>query len=175
MKTLDAAVDFALPGVDGKTYSLASFKDATALVVVFSCNHCPYVKAYEGRMIELQRDYAARGARLVAINSNDAANYPDDSFDEMKRRAKEQGFNFPYLADESQQAAKAYGATHTPQLFVFGPDRRLAYTGKIDDNWQEPSKVERRYLREALDELLAGKPVREPETHAIGCTIKWKR
>ncbi|MBI5202788.1 MAG: thioredoxin family protein [Elusimicrobia bacterium] len=172
MKT---APDFSLPGVDGKTYALASFKDAKALVVVFSCNHCPYVQAYEGRMIELQKDYAARGVRLVAINSNDAVNYPDDSFDAMKARAEELGFNFPYLHDESQQAAKAYGATHTPHLFVFGPDRRLAYTGKIDDNWQEPAKVTKRFLRDALEDLLAGKPVREPETHAIGCTIKWKR
>ncbi|MBI4346015.1 MAG: thioredoxin family protein [Elusimicrobia bacterium] len=175
MKTLQTAVDFKLPGVDGKTYSLDSFKDARAVVVVFSCNHCPYVQAYEGRLIELQRDYQAKGVRLVAINSNDAVNYPEDSFDEMKRRAERLGFNFPYLRDESQEAARAYGATHTPHLFVFGPDRRLAYTGKLDDNWQEPSNVGRRYLREALDDLLAGRPVREPETHAIGCTIKWKR
>lgn len=175
MKTLQTALDFNLPGVDAATYSLDSFKDAKALVVVFSCNHCPYVQAYEGRMIELQRDYEARGVRLIAINSNDAVNYPEDSFDEMKRRAQRLGFNFPYLRDESQQTARAYGATHTPHLFVFGPDRRLAYTGKLDDNWQEPSKVGRRYLREALDDILAGRPVREPETHAIGCTIKWKR
>lgn len=172
---LTAAPDFALPGVDGTTYSLASFKDAKALVVVFSCNHCPYVQACEGRFVELQRDYAQRDVRLVAINSNDAADYPEDSFEAMKRRAAEKGFNFPYLRDESQQVAKAYGATHTPQLFVFGPDRRLAYTGKLDDNWQEPSRVSRRFLRDALDDLLAGKAVREPETHAIGCTIKWKR
>ena len=175
MNTLQAALDFSLPGVDDKTYTLASFADAKALVVVFSCNHCPYVQAYEGRMIEIQKDYAARGVRLVAINSNDAKNYPDDSLAEMKRRSTSLGFNFPYLQDESQDAAKAYGATHTPHLFVFGPDRRLAYTGKIDDNWQEPAKVSRRFLRDALDDLLAGRPVREPETHAIGCTIKWKR
>lgn len=175
MKTLQIAVDFSLPGVDGKTYTLDSFKDAKALVVVFSCNHCPYVQAYEGRMIELQRDYAARGARLVAINANDAASHPEDSFEEMKRRAAALGFNFPYLRDESQETARAYGATHTPHLFVFGPDRRLAYTGKIDDDWQEPSKVSRRFLRDALDDLFAGRPVGEPETHAIGCTIKWKR
>ena len=175
MKTATSAVDFELPGVDGKTYSLASFADAKALVVVFSCNHCPYVQAYEGRMIEIQKDYEARGVRLVAINSNDAIHYPDDSLAEMKGRAKEQGFKFAYLVDESQDVAKAYGATHTPHLFVFGPDRRLAYTGKIDDNWQDPSAVKRRFLRDALDDLLAEKFIREPETHAIGCTIKWKR
>ena len=142
MKTTTIAADFSLPGIDGRTCSLDSFKDAKALVIVFSCNHCPYVQAYEGRLVQLQKEYAAKGVRLVAINSNDA---------------------------------KAYGATHTPHLFVFGPDRKLAYTGKIDDDWQQPANVKKQYLREALDDLLAGRPVREPETHAIGCTIKWKR
>ncbi len=171
---LKQAQDFSLKGVDGKTYSLKDFQDAKALVVIFSCNHCPYVVAYEQRMIDVQRDYAAQ-VRLVAINSNDDVNYPEDSFDKMVERAKQKGFNFPYLRDSSQAVAKAYGATHTPHLFVFGPDRTLAYTGKIDDNWEKPSAVKRRYLREALDDIVAGRPVREPETHAIGCTIKWKR
>ncbi|MBI4424604.1 MAG: thioredoxin family protein [Elusimicrobia bacterium] len=175
MPTLTAAPDFSLPGVDGRTYSLASFKDAKALVVIFSCNHCPYVKAYEDRMIELQREFSSKGVRLAVINPNDASSHPEDSFEEMKRRAQSKGFNFPYLRDETQEVARAYGATHTPHLFVFGPDRRLSYTGKIDDNWQEPSQVKRRYLREALEDLLAGRPVREPQTHAIGCTIKWKK
>ncbi len=169
------APDFSLIGTDGKQYSLATFKDAKALVVVFSCNHCPYVQAYEDRLIELQKDYASQGVRLVAINSNDDLNYPEDSFDAMLTRATEKGFNFPYLRDDSQGVAKAYGATHTPHLFVFGPDRALAYTGKIDDDWQDPKAVKRRFLREALDAVLLGKPVPEPQTHAIGCTIKWKR
>jgi peroxiredoxin len=111
---------------------------------------------------------------LVAINSNDAVGYPEDDMDAMIRRAQEKRFNFPYLRDEAQDVARAYGATHTPQLFVFDDDRRLAYTGKIDDNWQRPDAVRRRYLREALDELLAGRTPREPMTHAIGCTIKWR-
>ena len=175
MKTTTIAADFSLPGIDGRTCSLDSFKDAKALVIVFSCNHCPYVQAYEGRLVQLQKEYAAKGVRLVAINSNDAVNYPEDSFGEMKKRAEAKGFNFPYLRDETQLTAKAYGATHTPHLFVFGPDRKLAYTGKIDDDWQQPANVKKQYLREALDDLLAGRPVREPETHAIGCTIKWKR
>lgn len=166
---------FSLPGVDGKTHSLDSFKDAKALVVVFSCNHCPYVQAYEGRMIETQADYAAKGARFVLINSNDASAYPEDSFDAMKDRAKEQRYNFPYLRDESQAVAKAYGATHTPHLFVFDAARRLAYTGKIDDNWQDAGAARQHFLRDALDDLLAGKKPRLAETHAIGCTIKWKR
>ena len=171
----DSAPDFSLKGTDEKTYSLASFKDAKALVVVFSCNHCPYVQAYEDRMVEIQRDYLGLGVRLVAINANDARNYPEDGFQEMKKRAEQKRFNFPYLRDESQDAAKRYGATHTPHLFVFDSRRKLAYTGKIDDNWQDPAAVRRHYLREALDDLLSGKAPATPETHAIGCTIKWKK
>ena len=170
----DAAPDFSLQGVDGKAHALKDFRDAKALVVVFSCNHCPYAKAYEGRLIELQKDYAALGARVVAINSNDPVGYPDDDFPSMQARAKERGFNFPYLQDETQAVARAYGATHTPHLFVFDAARRLAYTGKIDDNWQDAAAVTQRFLRDALDDLLAGKPPRLAETHAIGCTIKWK-
>ena len=169
----DPAPDFSLPGVDQQGYSLQGFSEKQVLVVVFSCNHCPYVQAYEDRLIAIQRDYAARGVQLVAINSNDDVNYPEDNFDNMVARAKAKGFNFPYLRDASQEVARAYGATHTPQLFVFDQDRRLRYTGKIDDNWQRPDAVSRRYLREALDALLEKKQPTEPSTHAIGCTIKW--
>ncbi|MGQ0812553.1 MAG: thioredoxin family protein [Nitrospiraceae bacterium] len=169
----DVAPPFSLPGVDGRTYDLESFKSETLLVIVFSCNHCPYVQAYEERLVGVQRDYADRRIQLIAINSNDAVNYPEDRFDQMKVRAKAKGFNFPYLRDESQQVARAYGATHTPQLFVFDVDRRLRYSGKIDDNWQQPQAVNRRYLRDALDALLQGREPSEPFTHAIGCTIKW--
>jgi peroxiredoxin len=175
MNLKDPAADFSLTGTDGKTYSLSSFKDATALVVIFSCNHCPYVVAYEERLIRLQADFAAKGVRFVAINANDATSHPDDSFDNMVKRAKERGFNFPYLRDETQKVARAYGATHTPHLFVFDAERRLAYTGKIDDNWQQPEAVKQRYLRDALDDIVAGKAPRTAETHAIGCTIKWKK
>lgn len=175
MNLTDSAVDFSLKGTDGKTYSLASFKNAKALVVIFSCNHCPYVVAYEDRIIKLQSDYKARGALLVAINANDASTHPGDSFENMVKRSAEKNFNFPYLRDESQQTARAYGATHTPHLFVFDSQRKLAYTGKIDDNWKQPEAVAATYLRDALDDLLDGKPPRLPETHAIGCTIKWKR
>ena len=175
METLTKAPDFSLKGTDGKTYSLASFKDAKALVVVFSCNHCPYVKAYEDRMVAIQRDYQAKGVRFAVINSNDDKNYPEDSFEKMVSRAKEKGFNFPYLRDDSQNVARAYGATHTPHLFVFGPDRHLAYTGKIDDNWENPSAVKQHFLRSALDAIVAGRKPDPSETHAIGCTIKWKK
>ena len=173
LHTGDQAPGFRLPGVDGRTHSLEAFTGKPVLVVVFSCNHCPYVQAYEDRMISIQRDYQPRGVQLIAINSNDDVNYPEDSFDAMVERAKAKGFNFPYLRDANQEVAKAYGATHTPQLFVFDHDRKLRYTGKIDDNWQNPGAVKRQYLREAVDALLQGAAPAEAETHAIGCTIKW--
>lgn len=169
----DQAPDFSLPAVDGKTYSRASFAAKPALVIVFSCNHCPYVQAYEDRLIAIQRDYADRGAQVVAINSNDDRNYPEDSFEEMTKRAKRKGFNFPYLRDASQAVARAYRATHTPQLFVFDRHRRLSYTGKIDDNWQQPQAAKAHYLRDAIEAVLRDSSPAVPTTHAIGCTIKW--
>ncbi len=165
---------FNLPAIDGKNYSLESFKDRKVLVVIFSCNHCPYVKAYENRIIEIQRDYKSKGVEIIAINSNDAEKYPEDSFEEMKKRAAEKKFNFLYLRDEDQSVARSFDAAHTPEIFVFNEERKLAYHGKIDDNWQEESKVKVKYLRNALDELLEGKEVSIPETYSIGCTIKWK-
>jgi peroxiredoxin len=173
LKGGDPSPHFSLPCVDGKTYNLHSFAEKPVLVVLFSCNHCPYVQAYEGRLIEIQRDYGDRGVQLVAINSNDDVDYPEDSFENMVTRAKAKGYNFPYLRDASQQVARAYGATHTPHLFVFDRHRRLRYTGKIDDNWQRPDAVTRRYLREALEAILRDSEPTEPATHAIGCTIKW--
>jgi len=173
MQLGESARPFSLSGVDGKTYGLEEFAGKPVLAVIFSCNHCPYVQAYEDRLIRIQRDYGNRGVQLVAINSNDDVHYPEDNLEHMIARAKDRGFNFPYLRDGSQQVARAYGATHTPQLFVFDQDRRLRYTGKIDDNWQRPEAVTRRYLRDALDALLAQRAPAEPITHAIGCTIKW--
>ncbi len=163
-----------LAGVDSKKYSLSNFSDKKVLVVVFSCNHCPYVKAYEGRMIGFQRDYAAKGVQLVAINSNETEHYPEDNIDEMIKRAKAQKFNFPYLRDDDQSVANAYKATHTPEFFVFDDKRMLRYKGKFDDNHQTPSAVKVNYLRNAVDAILAGKNVAEPETYSVGCTIKWK-
>lgn len=162
-----------LPGVDGRKYSSNDFTEPI-LVVVFSCNHCPYVKAYEDRMIAFQRDYAAKGVRLVAINSNETQNYPEDNFDEMVKRAKAKGFNFPYLRDEDQSVATAFGATHTPEFFVFDSQRKLRYHGRFDDNHQNPNQVKVHYVRNAVDALLAGRDVPETETYSIGCTIKWK-
>ncbi len=168
------AADFSLPGTDGKTHSLKDYADKKAVIVIFSCNHCPYVQAYEDRMMDIQKDYGAQGAQVITINSNDAVKYPDDNFEAMKKRAKERNFNFPYLRDDSQDVARAYSATHTPHIFLFDEFRNLRYTGKIDDDWKEPGNVKRRFLREALDAVLAGKTPGEQETYAIGCTIKWK-
>lgn len=170
------APHFSLPGVDGKTHTLDSVKGAKATVIVFSCNHCPYVKLNEDRLIAVFNDYRDKGVGMAAINSNDAVKYPEDSFDEMKTRAREKGFPFPYLHDASQDVARAYGATHTPHLFVFDAGLRLAYTGAIDDDssYKVRKPVEKPYLRDALDALIAGKAPPIAETHAIGCTIKWK-
>ena len=181
----DPMPDFKnLPGVDGNKYSSSDFKDANILIIVFSCNHCPYVKAYESRMIKLRRDYHSRGVELIAINSNDAENYPEDKFEDMVKRAKHKGFNFKYIRDADQQTAEAFGATHTPQFFAFsaegvsasGGDKkwRLRYSGKMDDNWENPKAVKENYLRDALEALLVGKEIKTPETFSIGCTIKWK-
>ena len=169
-----------LPGVSGRSYSSGDFAGTQVLVVVFSCNHCPYVQAYEERMIAFQRDYTGRGVQLVAINANETLHHPEDSFEEMVKRAEAKGFNFPYLRDEDQSAAKAFGATHTPEFFVFAAARGegkllLRYHGKMDDNYQDASAVGERFLLDAVDALLEGGEVARPETHSIGCTIKWKR
>jgi len=174
LKTGAKAASFDLPGVDGKNHSLKELEDKKALVVIFSCNHCPYAQAYEGRIMEIQKDYSPKGVQVVSINSNEDVKHPEDSFDNMVKRAKEKNFNFLYLRDESQQVARDYGATHTPHIFLFNQKHELSYTGKIDDNWEEPGKVKQQYLRAALDAVLAGKAPSEPETFAIGCTIKWK-
>jgi peroxiredoxin len=166
--------EFNLPAVDGKNYSLSSFGDKKALIIVFSCNHCPYVQAYEDRIIEIQKDYGDLGVAIAAINSNDAVKYPEDSFEEMKKRSAVKKFNFLYLRDEDQRVAKNFDAAHTPEIFLFNQDSKLVYHGKIDDNWQEEQKVKTKYLRNALDELFAGKEISVPETYSIGCTIKWK-
>jgi peroxiredoxin len=172
--TKSKAPDFNLKGVDGKTYSLASFKDKKAVALIFSCNHCPVVKAYEGRMVAIQREYEGKGATLVAINSNDDVAYPDDSFENMVKRAKEKGFNFPYLRDASQEAARAYAPERTPEVFLLNSDGVVVYHGRIDDS-QDPAHIYRHDLKVAFDEVLAGKAVSLPEASAFGCSIKWKK
>src|SRR3989338_1081898 len=173
MRVGDLAPDFSLPGVDGTTHGLTAFADRPVLCIVFMCNHCPYVKATIDRLIALQRDYAGRGAAFVGINANETKNHPEDDLPHMIAWAKEKAFNFPYLRDDSQAVARAYGAQRTPHIFLFDRERRLRYTGAIDDNTHDPSKVTRRHLRDAIEALLANRPVAEAETHAIGCTVKW--
>jgi len=166
------APDFDLPGVDGKVYSLASFSEKPVLVVVFSCNHCPYVKDYEDRMVAIQMDYGPRGVQLVAINSNDEKAYPEDSLPQMIVRAKEKGFNFPYLRDRDQTAVEHYGGVCTPHVFAFDSQRKLRYRGRIDDS-RDPLNVKSPDLRNALEDLASGKEVRVPDTRPFGCSIKW--
>lgn len=167
--------DFTLPGTDGQTYSLKDLLESRrAVVVIFSCNHCPYVRAWEDRMIAIQRDYQDQGVALVAINANDAGKYPEDSFDNMKARAQKMSFNFLYLRDESQATARAYGGTHTPHVFLLDSAGVLRYRGAIDDNYDEPGAVRHPYLRNALDAVLGGGTPVVETTNPVGCTIKWK-
>jgi peroxiredoxin len=167
------APDFGdLQGADGKRYSLHSFDGKPVLVVVFTCNHCPYAVAYEDRVVAIQKDYAAKGVQFVAINSNDDKSYPEDGYPQMVKRAKEKGFNFPYVRDETQKAAEAYGAVCTPHVFGFDKERKLRYRGRIDDS-RDPKQVKSPDLRNALDDLVAGREVRVPDTRPFGCSIKW--
>jgi len=170
-----AAHDFSLPGVDGKKYSLDSFRDKRVLVIIFMCNHCPYVKAVLSRLIDLQNQLGDQGAQLVGINSNDAVRYPDDSFDNMKKIARGKKFSFPYLFDATQETAKAYDAVCTPDIYLYGEERTLLYRGRIDDNWEQSEKVTKRDLREAVQTALAGKEVSGEQIPSMGCSIKWKQ
>ena len=168
------AINFTLRGVDNNLHTLIDYGDQVALAVIFSCNHCPYVQAWEGRLIQIQADYSDQGVQIIAINADDPATYPDDSFENMVRRAHEKGYNFPYLFDETQAVARSYGATHLPEVFLFDHQRLLRYHGAIDDNHQNPQAVKRAYLRRALDAVLGGYLPPFEETELIGCTIKWK-
>ena len=168
-----AAPDFSLPGVDGKTTSLADLAEAKLLIVAFTCNHCPFVIGSEDRMNALLADYAPQGVAMACINSNETDGHPTDSLDHMVERAKEKGFAFPYLRDESQEVALAYGALRTPHFYVFDADRKLRYTGRMDDNPMTPGEETTHELRDALDDLLAGREVTVPLTNPIGCNVKW--
>lgn len=167
------APDFALPGTDGRTYHLSDFH-APVFVYIQGCNHCPYVLAALGRLKKLAREYEGKGVQFVMVNSNDAAQYPEDSFGAMERFNEAHRLPFAYLFDETQEVAKAYRTFRTPELLVFGAQRTLAYRGRIDDNLKEPQNATTHELRDALDALLRGEAVTEPETYALGCTVKWK-
>jgi peroxiredoxin len=168
------APDFHLPGVDGKKYSLDDFSEAKLLIVVFSCNHCPFVVGSEDRMNQLYADYKPKGVEMIAINSNEEENHPTDSFDHMVDRAREKEFPFAYVRDESQEVAKAYGALRTPHFYVFDSDRKLRYTGRMDDNPRNPGQETTHELRDALDALLEGDAPPAAVTNPIGCNVKWK-
>jgi peroxiredoxin len=174
LKIGDKAIPFALPGVDDREHSLADYADKAVVAVLFSCNHCPYVLAWEDRIIQIQTDYADKGVQLIAIGSNDAEKYPADSFPKMKEHAQEKGFNFPYLRDETQEVARFYGAERTPEFFVFDQKGILRYHGAPDDNYDDPQAVKKQYLRAALEAVLAGETPAIAETPPVGCTIKWK-
>lgn len=180
MQTTELKINDALPSfknlraTDGKKYSSTDFRDRKILVVVFSCNHCPYVQAYEDRIIKIQSEYGTKGVQVIAINSNEIRNYPEDSFEKMVARAAKKKFNFIYVRDDDQSVAGAFGATHTPEFFVFDYQRRLRYRGKMDDNWQQADSVKEQYLRNAVDAILNGKEIEVPETYSVGCTIKWE-
>ncbi len=169
------APDFSLVNVDGRMVSLADFSAAPALLVMFMCNHCPFVKHLAGAIAKFADEYMARGAAIVGINSNDVATFPADSPEQMVREAEEQGYSFPYLYDETQEVAKAYRAACTPDFFLFDGDRRLVYRGQFDssrpDNGMPITGAD---LRAALDAVLAGKKPSEKQMPSIGCNIKWQ-
>ena len=165
--------DFSLPAVDGRDYSLKDFSAAKVLMVMFICNHCPYVKAIEDRLLKLGRYYQGKEVQIAAICSNDGENYPEDSFENIKKRWQQMQYPFPYLYDESQQTAKAFGAVCTPDFFVYDEQRVLSYRGRLDDQWKDPNKVSREELKEAIDLLLEGKKPTAQQP-SMGCSIKWR-
>ncbi len=172
------AVDFSLKNTNGSLFSLSSLKRAKGAIVIFTCNHCPYSKAYEDRIIALNTKYKRKGYPVVAINSNDSLAYPEDSYSKMIIRAKEKGFTFPYLLDETQNIAKTYGANKTPHVFVLKKDKNnwvVKYIGAIDDNYENEKDVKRKYVEEAVNALLQNRAIETKTTKAIGCGIKWKK
>ena len=166
--------DFSLEGVDSKTHSLRNYSEKEIIVIIFMCNHCPYVKAVLKRIIELQNEFIDRGVQFIGINPNDATRYPDDSLENMKISAKENDFSFPYLIDPSQEVAKSYDAVCTPDLYVYGKNRKLVYRGRIDDNWKDSEKVTQQDLKLALENILSGEEITSKQIPSMGCSIKWK-
>ncbi len=170
-----SAPDFALPGIDGRTHSLREIAGANGTVVMFICNHCPYVKAVVDRLVRDAKELQALGIGCVAINANDAVAYPEDSFDNMKKFAREHGFTLPYLYDESQQVAHAYGAVCTPDFFGFDREMKLQYRGRLDASGRAPAAAgARRELHEAMKQIAATGIGPAEQTASIGCSIKWK-
>ncbi len=169
------APDFSLVNVDGKTVSLSDFADAPALLVIFICNHCPYVKHVAPELANLAREYQAKGVAVVAISSNDVSSHPEDSPENMVAEVEQRGYTFPYLYDDTQAVAKAYRAACTPDFYVFDREQRLAYRGQMDDSRPDSGiPVTGRDLRAALDAVLAGQPAADEQKPSLGCNVKWK-
>jgi peroxiredoxin len=173
----DTVTDFKLKNVDGKMISLADFSSAKGFIVIFDCNTCPMSRAYNSRIIELNKKYASQGFPVVLINPNSAEVVAEESFGAMQKHAKEHGYDFPYLYDESQDVVRKFNPTNTPHTFVLSKTSsglKVAYIGAIDNNSRDGSKADKHFVEEAVNELLAGKPVKVTKTKAIGCTVKWK-
>lgn len=168
------AIDFSLISVDGKYYSLNDFIDKDVLVIVFMCNHCPYVKAIINRLVKFQKKFAEKGVQVIGINPNDDVSYPEDSYENMKIFAGDNNINFPYLRDGAQETAKKYGAVCTPDIFVFDKERKLKYRGRFDDNWQDENKVNSEDLSSAIELILKDRDVNFRQIPSMGCSIKWK-
>ncbi len=173
----DVVANFSLKNVSGNTVSLADYASSKGVIVIFTSNHCPFAKAYEDRIIALHNKYAAQGFSVIAINPGDPATQLDDTFQKMKERSASKGYPYPYMADEAQQTARAFGAARTPQAYVLqktGNTFSVRYMGMIDDNPQDPAGASKFYVADAVNNLLAGKPVVITHTKPIGCAIKWK-
>jgi len=173
----DNARDFKLKNIDGSMVSMADYQDAKGFIVIFTCNHCPYSKIYENRIIAIDKKYKPKGYPVIAINPNDPVRQPQDSYKNMKIRAKRKGFTFPYLVDETQEITAVYGARYTPHVFVLkksNSNLKVAYIGAIDDNYRNAKAVTKKYVEDAVDQLLANQKVALPFTKALGCSIKWK-
>jgi len=177
-KVGDTATDFKLKNVDGKTVSLANYKAAKGYIVVFTCNHCPYAKAYESRIMDLNKKYAAKGYPVIAISPNDPVAEPADSFEKMQELASKKGYTFPYLIDETQDITRAYGAKATPHVYVLqktSAGNVVKYIGAIDDDTENTKADKVKYVEGAVNALLSGKQPEVTATKAIGCSIKWKK
>jgi peroxiredoxin len=177
-KVGDKASDFKLKNIDDKMVSMADYKDVKGIIVVFTCNHCPFAKKYESRIMDLDKKYKSKGFPVVAISPNDPSLVADDSFENMQKLAKEKGYTFPYLFDETQNTAKEYGATKTPHVYLLKKEKGeyiVKYIGAIDDNSDDAAAVKEKYVENAIANILANKPVTPDNTKAIGCGIKWKK
>lgn len=167
--------DVKMKSVDGKDYTIAGVKGENGTLVMFSCNHCPWVIAWEDRIAEIGNAYQKKGFGVIVINPNDPGVKGEDSYEEMVQRAKEKGFEFPYVVDATSDVARAFGATRTPEVFLFDTAGKLVYHGAIDDNARNPEAIEKHYLKDALNAMVAGKAIPTAQTKALGCTIKWRK